>query len=257
VVGVHLHVETRGEGPLVVLASGLWSPPGTFDAMLDDLAADHTVLTYDPRGCGQSPAEGPYDLDTDAADVAEAIRAQDAGPAVVIGIGPGSFVGLHLVDQAPELVDAIVCPSGSPVNLVVGEGDDSFAGSSSVFDLLNELAQRDYRAFLRSIVTSTSPQLDDAGVSARIDRVVEYTPHAVMLARLRAWLRDDATALSRAAGDRLWILLNDPDPWSGSSAGAATRELLPEAHVLEVEDGPISRPDIAAGIVRRRTGVAA
>ena len=32
------------------------------------------------------------------------------------------------------------------------------------------------------------------------------------------------------------------------------RELLPEAHVEVVEDGPVSRPDIVAGVVRGITG---
>jgi pimeloyl-ACP methyl ester carboxylesterase len=255
--GVHLHVETRGSGPLVVLVSGLWSPPGTFGVLLDDLATDHTVLTYDPRGCGQSPAEGPYDVATDVADLAEAVGEQDADPAVLIAIGSGSAVALHLLDEHPDLADFVVCPSGSPVNLVVGDEEDSLASSRSVRDLLNELVQRDYRAFLRSIVSSTSPQLDDAGVSERVRLVTEYTPHEVMLARLRAWLSDDAEAISRTAGDRLCILLNERDAWAGPSAAAANREMLPQAEVLEVENGPLSRPDIAAGIVRRRTGVAA
>ena len=31
------------------------------------------------------------------------------------------------------------------------------------------------------------------------------------------------------------------------------RELLPEARIVEAEDGPISRPDIVAGVVRKIT----
>ena len=160
--------------------------------------------------------------------------------------------------ENPDLATAVVSPSGSPVNRVVGrETGDSFAASRSVFELLNEQAQRDYRGFVRSIVASTNPQLDDKGVSERVARVVDSVPHEVMIARLRAWQADDAVAISRAAGSRLTILLYEGDPWSGSGAVAATQELLPDATVLAVENGPLSRPDITAGIVRRVSGAAA
>jgi pimeloyl-ACP methyl ester carboxylesterase len=252
-----LHVESRGEGPLVVLSPGLWSPPGVFAGLVDDLAADHRVVTYDQRGTGRSQPEGPYDVATDVADL-EGIVASHGPPATLVGAGAGSTFCLHVLVEHPELVTAVVCPSGSPVNRAVGgEDSDSFAGSRGVFDLLNELAVRDYRAFLHSIVASTNPQLDEAGVTARVAAVVDHSPHEVTLARLRAWLRDDAVALSLAARDRLTIVLYGSDPWASPDAAAATRALLPEAEVLEVEDGPLSRPDISAAIVRRRSGVAA
>jgi pimeloyl-ACP methyl ester carboxylesterase len=254
--GVALHVETHGEGPLVVLAHGLWAPPKVLAGLRADLAPDHRVLTYDARGTGQSDRMGPYDLATDAADLAE-IVASHGPPATFVGVGPGTTVALHVLAAHPDLATAVVCPSGSPVNMVVGVGREGIAGSRSVFQLLNEQAQRDYRGFLRNIVSSTNPQLDDDGVSQRIGQVVDYIPHEVMLERMRAWLGVDAVAMCLAAGPRLTILLHQADPWTSAGALEATRELLPEAHVLEVEDGPLSRPDITAEIVRRVTGVAA
>jgi pimeloyl-ACP methyl ester carboxylesterase len=252
-----LHVTSRGEGPLVVLVPGLWSPPGVFRGVIDDLAADHRVVTYDQRGTGQSQREGPYDIATDVADLAEVIAAHGP-PATLVCAGAGATFGLHLLTEAPDLVTAVVCPAGSPViRLVDGDDSDSFAGSRGVFELLNELAVRDYRAFLNSIVASTNPQFDEAEVAGRVDAVVAYVPHAVLLERLQAWVREDAVPLSLAAGDRLTIMLYRGDPWVSSRAAEATRALLPEAEVLEVEDGPLSRPDIAAAVVRRRTGVAA
>jgi pimeloyl-ACP methyl ester carboxylesterase len=254
--GVALHVEALGDGPLVLIAHGLWAPPEVFAGLRDDLATDHRVITYDARGTGRSDPDGPYDLATDVADVA-AIVEHHGPPATLVGAGAGATVSLHMLAEHPDLVTAVVCPSGSPVNRVVGRGTESLAGSRSVFQLLSEQAQRDYRGFLRSIVTSTNPQLDDAGVGERVATVVDYIPHEVALARLRAWLGDDAVAISRAAGDRLTILLHGDDAWSSVEAIDATRELLPEAQVLEVEDGPLSRPDITAEIVRRVSGVAA
>jgi pimeloyl-ACP methyl ester carboxylesterase len=254
--GADLHVERRGAGPLVVIAFGLWATPNAVASLRDELATDHRVLTCDLRGTGRSERRGPYDLPTDVADLADIIDAHGP-PATFVAAGAGSSLALHVLVEYPDLATAVVSPSGSPVNRAAGRDSDSFAGSRSVFQLLNEQAQRDYRGFVRSIVASTNPQLDEPGVAERVAEVIDAVPHAVMLERLRAWLSDDAVAISRAAGSRLTILLHPGDPWTGSDAIEVTRELLPEAAVIEVEDGPLSRPDITAGIVRRITGVAA
>lgn len=255
--GATLHVDARGTGPLVVLVPGLWSHPSVFSALLDDLATDHRVVTYDPRGTGQSGGHGPYDLATDGADLA-AVAASEGGSATLIGAGPGGNVAVHATRAHPDLVHAVVCPTGSPVGRQASAADgEGFAGSSSVMDLLVEMAQRDYRGLLRNVIASSNPQLDDAGVRARVALTEDYTPRKVLLARSQAWLDDDPVAVSREAGDRLWILLHAADQWAPANAAATTRELLPEAHVLEVEDGPVSRPDLAAAIVRRVTGLAA
>ena len=67
-------------------------------------------------------------------------------------------------------------------------------------------------------------------------------------------MQDDSTAEALSLGDRLWILAFGGNPWFPVDQADRMRRALPEAHVLEVEDGPISRPDITAAIVR---GVAA
>ena len=253
--GATLHFDARGQGPLVALVPGLWSHPTVFSPLLDDLAQDHRVLTYDPRGSGQSGGHGPYDLVTDAADLA-AILAAEGKPATLIGSGPGANIALYAMRAAPELVHAVVSPAGSPVNRVAAESGDGFAGSSSVMELLVEMAQRDYRGMLRNVITSTNPQLDDAGVRERLALIEDYTSRTAVLARSQAWLDDEPVGISRAAGDRLWIVLHATDQWAPANAPSATRELLPEAHVIEVEEGPLSRPDLTAAIVRRVTGLA-
>src|SRR3954468_10437648 len=82
------HVETRGGGPLVVVAFGLWAPPDALIALRDELAADHRVLTYDLRGTGRSERRGPYDLATDVADLADIVAAR-APPATFVAAGGG------------------------------------------------------------------------------------------------------------------------------------------------------------------------
>lgn len=81
--GVSIHYEARGDGPLAVLVP-YWSwAPGVYDELLDDLAGDHRVLLYHPRGTGLSTREGPYEIETDCADL-EAVLEAEGGGAVLI-----------------------------------------------------------------------------------------------------------------------------------------------------------------------------
>ncbi len=57
VPGATLYLEVRGEGPLVVLF-GTPMDAQSFAPLAELLAADHTVLTTDPRGIGRSPVAG-------------------------------------------------------------------------------------------------------------------------------------------------------------------------------------------------------
>ena len=78
-----------------------------------------------------------------------------------------------------------------------------------------------------------------------------------MVARWRAWAQDDATEAGRACGDRLWLLYAESmtGGWfpADEEGRRLARRLFPDAHVEEVEDGMISRPDLVAGFVRRVT----
>ncbi|MBF6328137.1 alpha/beta fold hydrolase [Nocardia transvalensis] len=104
--GVRLFYEVRGSGPLVALVgSPMHSEP--FAPLADLLAADHTVLTTDPRGHFGSVLDDP---DTDstpelrADDLARLIRHLDAGPATVFGSSGGAITTLALLQADPELV---------------------------------------------------------------------------------------------------------------------------------------------------------
>jgi len=72
--GVEIAWYETGDGPLIVLANqffGLWY---TFEDLLGNLAVDHRVVRYFLRGTGESTRAGPYDLDTDAEDLAAVIE---------------------------------------------------------------------------------------------------------------------------------------------------------------------------------------
>jgi hypothetical protein len=70
---------------------------------------------------------------------------------------------------------------------------------------------------------------------------------------MKAWIADDVTEEARALGDGLWMLESGSNPWFPIEVARQTRTILPDAHILEVEGGAISRPDIASAFIRGLT----
>lgn len=247
--GARIHHEVRGDGPLVVLSLGYAATPVVYEELVADLARDRRVVTWHPRGCGQSSAEGPYDLDTDAGDLLALVRALGS-PALLFAVGHGVSVCARASALEPESIRGLVTP-GVVIALRDHVADsEGFASSATVTQLLVEQLRRDSRAAVRATIASLNPQLDEDALRARVDETLEYTAVETTLARVEAWLGHE-TALEelRGLGDRLAVMWHHGDSWQ---TGAIERvpELLPEARMVELPDGPLSRPDLAAAVVR-------
>lgn len=106
----HLYYEVRGRGPLIALV-GAPMHADSFAPLADALAADHTVLTADPRGIHRSRVDDP-DRDSTpqlrADDLAQLITHLDTGPATVFGSSGGAVTALALTQDRPELVHTVV-----------------------------------------------------------------------------------------------------------------------------------------------------
>jgi pimeloyl-ACP methyl ester carboxylesterase len=250
--GARIHYEVRGEGPLVVLSLGFAATPATYEGIVSDLAHDHRVVTWEPRGCGSSSTEGPFDIDTDAEDLVALIRALN-GPAVVWAAGHGVDVTIRAAAADGDAVRAIVTAGIVTAMREHLEGTETFAGSQTVTEMLIEQLRRDPRAAVRATVGSLNPQLDEEGLRARIDETLDYTRPETTLARIESWLKKESPLDDlRSLGPRLVILWQEGDAWQ-SGAIPRVRDLLPDARIVEVEDGALSRPDLAAAVVREMT----
>jgi hypothetical protein len=114
--GIDIHYEERGEGPAVFLAHNpVMSMPSVFERLVADLARDHRVVTWDPRGVGQSTRRGPYDGPTDTDDMAALVEEiGQSGVMISTALNP---VPHMLGAKRPELTDVgggWVEPSPSP-----------------------------------------------------------------------------------------------------------------------------------------------
>jgi pimeloyl-ACP methyl ester carboxylesterase len=255
--GVEIHWEERGRGPLVLIVHQiLWSRPGVYAALIAELARDHKVVTYDPRGCGASTRRGPYDAETDAGDLLSVAEAAGGG-AVALAVGYGYNVAVRVAAARRDVISAVI--SVQPAAAAVLPRSelrraDVMAGSDSVMEMLVAMMGSDPRTALRTVVAATNPGLPEEELRDRVVRASEYISAEAAHERAEAWLSDDPSDQARALGDGLWILHDAAEPLFEGALAARVAELYPEAHVEEMRGGPISTPELTAERVRRLTG---
>jgi pimeloyl-ACP methyl ester carboxylesterase len=250
--GATLDWESEGEGPLAVITPQVFSDRLVVRPLADELARDHRVVTYDARGTGASSSGGPYDLATDAADLAAVIDAA-AGTAVVVGLGNAADSSVLLASERPDLISAVVVAFGNPAGLRASRQSEALSGSDSVLDALSEMLAKDYRGALRSVIATGNPQMEESEIRERVRRQEAYCPGDVAAARIEAWRTSRVFEEAQSLGDRLWILQHGQNPWFPADLIEPMREVLPEARIRLIEDGHLSRPDLTADVVREIT----
>lgn len=110
VPGARLHYEVRGSGPLLFVI-GSPMAAAEFATIARAMAADRTVVTYDPRGYADSPMadpDGPSTPEIRADDVAAIIDAMGGGPVDLFGSSGGAVTGLALVTRHPGTVRTLI-----------------------------------------------------------------------------------------------------------------------------------------------------
>lgn len=249
-----IHWEAQGSGPPVLIVHQvLWSYPQVYADLIEDLARDHRVVTYDPRGCGASTREGPYDTHTDAGDLLGVAEAAGGG-ATAITVGYGFNIGARVGAERPDLISTVVSiqPAAAAM-LPRSELRESgvMAASDSVIEMLMGMLTSDPRTALRTILSATNPDLSEDEVRDRVDRVSEYMEPEAARDRAEAWLADDPSRHARALGDRLWILHSGTEQLFEGTLAARVAEVYPEAHIEQLEGGPISEPGLVAERIRR------
>jgi pimeloyl-ACP methyl ester carboxylesterase len=99
--------------PTLVLHHGLASSRRIWDLMLSALVREHTVVTFDARGHGESakPASG-YGFDHTVADALAVLRSTRASRPILVGHSWGAMVALELGARHPKSVGGIVLIDG-------------------------------------------------------------------------------------------------------------------------------------------------
>jgi clorobiocin biosynthesis protein CloN7 len=120
VPGARLYYERRGTGPLLLLIGSPMDSTG-FSGLAGALADRYTVVTYDPRGIGNSSREdttGDVTPEQQADDVHRLLSVLGGEPAHVFGSSGGAVAGLALVTAHPDQVRTLVAHEPPVVELL-------------------------------------------------------------------------------------------------------------------------------------------
>lgn len=124
--GIDLHAEmwsaaasTAEDGVGFVLVHGLASNAALWRGLAAQLCSlGHPVVALDQRGHGRSSKpDGPYDLPTFAADLAEVLDGLLFRRPVVVGQSFGGNVVLELAARRPDMLAGVVCVDGGWIEL--------------------------------------------------------------------------------------------------------------------------------------------
>lgn len=99
-----LHVESYGDGPPLLLISGLGQGCWVWRDVAPAVARNRRVLVFDNHGTGRSPPPARSSVEELAADAASVLP----GPADVLGFSMGGYAALTLALTEPALVRSLV-----------------------------------------------------------------------------------------------------------------------------------------------------
>ncbi|MET9270802.1 alpha/beta hydrolase [Kribbella sp. NPDC003557] len=141
VPGATLHYEVTGSGPVLLLIAGAGTDAGVFSGMVGQLAAEYTVVTYDPRGNSRSRYDGDAADESIEQSAADALALIDAvaghEPAYVFGTSSGAITGLELITRHPDRVRMLVAHE-PPCTEVLPDADDARAFFEDVYETYRE-----------------------------------------------------------------------------------------------------------------------
>jgi pimeloyl-ACP methyl ester carboxylesterase len=94
--GTIIDYDIAGGGPVIVFVAGVFNLRDTFTPLAAELSSDHTVLSYDRRGRGESSDTPPYSIEREVEDL-QALIGVAGGSASVFGFSSGAILALKAV----------------------------------------------------------------------------------------------------------------------------------------------------------------
>jgi pimeloyl-ACP methyl ester carboxylesterase len=117
-----------------------WDP-----RVVDGIAAEHRVITFDNRGVGASSGSTPTTIEHMASDAVTFIRALGFDQVDLFGFSMGGMIAQVIAQQEPQLVRKMIIAGTGPAG---GEGIDKVTRISYLDTARGLLTRRDPKEFL-------------------------------------------------------------------------------------------------------------
>ena len=227
VPGAVLHYELRGSGPLLVLV-GSPMGAGEFQQLADAMADDHTVVTLDPRGYGNSTiddADQPSTVDLRARDVIAILDGRGADTADVFGSSGGAVTGLALMTRWPQRVRTLIAHE-PPLIEMLGDAETHRADTERIIDTFHaDGVHAAWRAFMVNAGFEPPEGAGDAPPPSDEERrhAARFFDHDL---RATTGYRPDIAALSAAPGRIVVGIGADSAPLLTSATSSALADAL-------------------------------
>ena len=225
--GLYHSVKGGGEPLLLVpgFASGAWS----WAWQVDVLATKFNVITFDPRGVGNSTLHDGTDVSIDsiADDVLDVVEAAGVESAHILGISFGGFVAQEFAINYPERVKKLVLAStsfGGPNH--VPAVMEIYAAFVSMENLNSPERIRKYLA--ESFAPETDPEIVERFCLLREQNAVSPTAYAQQLKSAMAFNTEDRVPQIRA--DTL-VISGDHDLIVPMKNSLNLNDKLPNSHL--------------------------
>lgn len=111
---VPLFHQVAGDGEPILLISGLSADHRSWLPLVDPLAQDYQVVTFDNRGSGRSPVpEGQSTIEHFAHDAIALMDQLNIEKAHIIGQSMGSYIAQYMAADFPDRVIKVVLSNGT------------------------------------------------------------------------------------------------------------------------------------------------
>lgn len=233
-----LFYEIYGTGEPLVLISGFASGAWIWYKQIEELAKNFKVITFDPRGVGQTKisAETPVSIEAIADDTAKLLEELEIEKTNLLGASFGGFIAQEFAIKYPEKLKKLIlaCTSFGGANHVAPDMEvlASFAPQPEA-NSFERVRRFMLPAFTKEFATQNPDEIEKVCALREANDV----PDAVYLQQLAAATTfDTEKRLSKIKAETL-ILTGDRDLVVPTQNSKNIAKMIPDSQLKIVEGG--------------------
>jgi pimeloyl-ACP methyl ester carboxylesterase len=237
--GTDFFYRESGDGTPILLIHGAAGNADVWSSVIESLARDHRVISYDRRAHTRSKAAPPPTAETyltHGDDAAALLQAFSTAPAIVVGWSSGGLIALHLASRHPELIAGLILEE-PPFLLATNLTPDAGATFQRVEQFAAEGRFRDAaETFLRFAVSyRTGGSAFDTFDPALRESLLANA--STLLCELQAGTGEELTPDQlRRIICPVTCLVGDLSPRFYVDATERLIRLVPQAHITRIAD---------------------